>query len=276
LAGLLPWTFAALEGIGGAVRDASKTSDSRADAVLLCWAAVPVLFFSASGSKLPAYVLPEIPAFAILAARALERPGVLARWGTVLLALALAGLIEFHGPRALAGVVGAQHAATLPLPAAAHVAAGLFLASAIAMTAGRPTAAALAVLGALYGLLGTAKSIEGPLGSVAPMTRVLERARQPEESVIELGVFSAGLPFYTQNLAPMVDVPRREAFEAPGVSAELFLARESLPAMVARERRVWVFSTLGRGEREADALGLHYTSVGRTRTRELGVFEPMP
>ncbi|HEV8128401.1 MAG TPA: glycosyltransferase family 39 protein [Candidatus Eisenbacteria bacterium] len=276
VAGLLPWTFAAFEGIGRAARNASKSSDSCADAMLLSWAIVPVLFFSASGSKLPAYVLPEIPAFAILAARALERPGVLARWGTALFALALAGLIEFHGPRALAGVVGAQHAATLPLPAAAHVAAGLFLTAAIAMAVGRPTAAALAVLGALYGLLGAAKSIEGPLGSVAPMTRVLERARQPDESVIELGVFSAGLPFYTQKIAPMVDVPRREAFEAPGASAEPFLARKSLPEMVARDRRVWVFSTLGRGEREADALGLHYTSVARTRTRELGVFEPMP
>jgi 4-amino-4-deoxy-L-arabinose transferase-like glycosyltransferase len=276
LAGLLPWTFAALAGIGRAARDASKTPNSRADAVLLCWAIVPVLFFSASGSKLPAYVLPEIPAFAILAARALERPGLHARWGTALLALALAALIEFQGPHALVGVVGAQHAATLPLPAAAQVAAGLFLAAAVAMAARRPTAAALAVLGALYGLVGTAKTIEGPLGSVAPMTRILERARQPEESVIELGVFSAGLPFYTKKLAPMVDVPRREAFEAPGASPEPFLAREALPGMVARERRVWVFSMPGRGVREADALGLHYTSVARTQTRELGVFEPMP
>lgn len=274
LAGMVPWTFATIDGIWRAARGVSKAA--AADAVLMSWALVPVLFFSVSGSKLPAYVLPEIPAFAILAALALTRPGALARWGTAILLAALAAFIEFHGPHLLAGAVGAEHAATLPLPTAAHAAAILFLAGSVAMAVRLPAAAAVSVLVAWYGMLVAVKTIEGPLGSVAPMARVLERARQPEEPVVEIGVFSAGIPFYTRRLAPMIDVPRRDDFAAPGAREHPFLDRGALPGLVARERRVWIFSTPGRGEREADALSLRYTLVARTRTRELGVLEPMP
>jgi 4-amino-4-deoxy-L-arabinose transferase-like glycosyltransferase len=274
LAGMAPWTLATIEGLWRTVRSVSR--EATADAILMSWAVVPVLFFSMSGSKLPAYILPEIPAFAILAARALTRPGALARWGTAVLLAGLAAFVEFHGPRALAGAVGAEYAATLPLPAAAHAAAILFLAGAVAMAVRLPAAAAVSVLVAWYGTLVAVKAIEGPLGSVAPMARVLERARLPEESVVEIGVFSAGIPFYTQRLAPMIAVPRRDDFAAPGAREHPFLDRDVLPGLVARERRVWIFSTPGRGEREADTLSLRYTLVARTRTRELGVLEPMP
>jgi 4-amino-4-deoxy-L-arabinose transferase-like glycosyltransferase len=274
LAGMAPWTLATIDGIWRAARGVSRAAAT--DAILMSWAVAPILFFSMSGSKLPAYILPEVPALSILAARALARPSALTRWGTAVLLAGLAALIEFHGPRALAGAVGAEHAATLPLPTAAHAAAILFLAASVAMAVRLPAAAAVAALVAWYGGLVAVKTIEGPIGSVAPMARILERARLPEESVVEVGVFSAGIPFYTQRLAPMIDVPRRDDFAAPGAREHPFLDREALPGMVAREQRVWVFSTPGRAEREADALRLRYTPVARTRTRELGVFEPMP
>jgi hypothetical protein len=271
---MAPWTLATIDGLWRTARGVSQAAAT--DAILVSWAVVPILFFSMSGSKLPAYILPEVPALSILAARALARPGALTRWGTAVLLAGLAALIEFHGPRALAGVVGAEHAATLPLPAAAHAAAILFLAGSVAMAVRLPAAAAVSVLVAWYGALVAVKTIEGPIGSVAPMARILERAKPPDESVVEVGVFSAGIPFYTQRLAPMIDVPRRDDFAAPGAREHPFLDRNALPGMVARERRVWVFSTPGRGEREADELSLRYTPVARTRTRELGVFEPMP
>ena len=65
LAGLAPW----LVPFGRAVYLAIKT---RTDAELLlwCWASVVFVFFSASGSKLPPYILPIFPALAVLAARA--------------------------------------------------------------------------------------------------------------------------------------------------------------------------------------------------------------
>lgn len=57
-----PWTFLLLPSLRRAL--------DRLDWVLIWWAAVPVIFFSLSGSKLPGYILPAIPALALLSARA--------------------------------------------------------------------------------------------------------------------------------------------------------------------------------------------------------------
>lgn len=275
VAGALPWTAAALQGIVRAARASGKPPSAASDA-LVAWAVVPVLFFSASGSKLPAYVLPELVAVAILAAGALARSSGAARWGTALLFAGLAILIEFAGPRALAGVVGAQHAATLPLPSLAHFATAAFAAGALAAAIRMPAAAALAALVAWYGLLGAARTIEGPLGSPVAVARAMERIRQPGEPVIELGAFSAGLPFYAGATIPMVDVPRSEAFESPGAERHAFLDESALPELIRRSGRVWVYAPRDRAAREADTLGVRYEVVARTRNRELGLLEPMP
>lgn len=72
LVGLLPWTAL---GIGGFVdacrhwREVRSTDPAAAVPLFLAvWAAVPVLFFSTSQSKLPGYILPAIVAWTILAA----------------------------------------------------------------------------------------------------------------------------------------------------------------------------------------------------------------
>jgi 4-amino-4-deoxy-L-arabinose transferase-like glycosyltransferase len=80
-AGLIPWTLLALP----AVRDVfarPATSGFQPLRFTAIWAAFIVLFFSASSSKLPAYVLPAFPAFAILIAVAAVRrtPQQVAAW----------------------------------------------------------------------------------------------------------------------------------------------------------------------------------------------------
>lgn len=67
LAGMLPWTSGlpwvfrrTANGAGRAANDARKT--------LLAWAGFVLVFFSASGSKLPSYILPMFPALALLLA----------------------------------------------------------------------------------------------------------------------------------------------------------------------------------------------------------------
>jgi len=275
LAGALPWTWAALEGLWRSTRAAIRDYFPP-EAALAVWAVLPVLFFSASGSKLPAYILPELPAFALLAARALARPGILSRWGTTLTMGALAVLIEVVGPRALARVVGAEHAATLPLPPLAHAAAAAFLAAGIAAAARLPIAAAVAALVAWYSLLGGAVKIEGPLGSPVQVARLLDKARQPQEPVIELGAFSAAIPFYLGRTVPMLHVPPTDAFDSPGARGQAFLDPASLPGLIVRQSRVWVLAPHGHAERLADSIDVHYSTIARTRTRELGIFEPMP
>jgi len=66
LVGALPWTWAALRRLVGAAR-AATAQRSPTDAILASWVLLPLVFFSFSGSKLPAYVLPVFPALAVLA-----------------------------------------------------------------------------------------------------------------------------------------------------------------------------------------------------------------
>lgn len=74
--GFLPWMLA----MGAAARHAWKENALR---VALLWSAFVVLFFSASGSKLPTYVLPVFPALALVAGRYLvDAPARRLAWWT--------------------------------------------------------------------------------------------------------------------------------------------------------------------------------------------------
>lgn len=71
----LPWTFFLFGGIANALGENARAEDatSKLRVLALAWLVVPVLFFSASGSKLPGYVLPALPGAALLAGDGLHR-----------------------------------------------------------------------------------------------------------------------------------------------------------------------------------------------------------
>jgi 4-amino-4-deoxy-L-arabinose transferase-like glycosyltransferase len=103
----LPWTAFLFVGIAGAFGTNARAEDaaSKLRVLALAWLVVPVLFFSASGSKLPGYVLPALPGAALLAGDGLHRylrgvGGTLAMRLTGLLALLVFGagvaLLVFH------------------------------------------------------------------------------------------------------------------------------------------------------------------------------------
>ena len=71
----LPWTAFLIDGLAGALGVNARAEDaaSKLRVLSLAWLVVPVLFFSASGSKLPGYVLPALPGAALLAGDALHR-----------------------------------------------------------------------------------------------------------------------------------------------------------------------------------------------------------
>jgi 4-amino-4-deoxy-L-arabinose transferase-like glycosyltransferase len=71
----LPWTAFLIGGIWGAgsVNPRAEDAASKLRVLALAWLIVPVLFFSASSSKLPGYVLPAIPGAAVLAGDCLHR-----------------------------------------------------------------------------------------------------------------------------------------------------------------------------------------------------------
>ena len=99
LVGLLPWTPAVPAAIARAWR--LPAEGFKVDRFLVIWAAVVVVFFSASRSKLPGYILPAVPAILLLLARHYpEMPDRLRRWpalacvaGGLVIALLAAGLL---------------------------------------------------------------------------------------------------------------------------------------------------------------------------------------
>ena len=89
-AGMAPWLVPLGHAAVRALRRGTGT-----ELLLWTWAIVVFVFFSASGSKLPPYILPIFPALALLAARSLT-PGVLrAQSGLVVLA-SLGAAVAVH------------------------------------------------------------------------------------------------------------------------------------------------------------------------------------
>lgn len=69
VAGLFPWILLLIADLYRAARRPREEVVARPKvAFLLAWALFPVLFFSLSKSKLPGYILPSLPVFAVLAA----------------------------------------------------------------------------------------------------------------------------------------------------------------------------------------------------------------
>ncbi len=89
LLAMLPWTVFTVPAIAEAARSVVKRiranpqeADETADwlpSFLLLWTVIPVVFFSVSRSKLPGYILPAIPAAAVLTADFLHG-GLAPRW----------------------------------------------------------------------------------------------------------------------------------------------------------------------------------------------------
>ena len=96
-----PWIIPALARLGGGrlrwAWEARRVNDRARDAVLLaCWILGPLAFFTVNQSKLPQYILPLLPAFALAAARNLSRETPAAGWKTYTgLAVVLAALLAF-------------------------------------------------------------------------------------------------------------------------------------------------------------------------------------
>jgi Dolichyl-phosphate-mannose-protein mannosyltransferase len=67
MAGLLPWLVFAIAAFVRVLKPAFRERSSF-ELFFVLWAALPVIFFSLSQSKLPGYILPAIPPFAILLA----------------------------------------------------------------------------------------------------------------------------------------------------------------------------------------------------------------
>ena len=102
VAGFLPWMFALPGAIAHAWEREAGTQGVRPLGFALAWSAFIVAFFSASGSKLPAYILPAFPPLALVLGRYLAmaptRRLAYCAFPVTLLAIALA-VLTWYSPQ---------------------------------------------------------------------------------------------------------------------------------------------------------------------------------
>jgi 4-amino-4-deoxy-L-arabinose transferase len=266
VAGSLPWTAAVIAGLARLWRERGE----REARLLLCWLLVPLVFFSFSGSKLPAYLLPCFPAAALIAARGWSRPGAAVRWTTAALLAGVAVAGWTLGPGALGHVVGGRGAEPIALPPSAHLALACIAYSATWMVRARPARGALLVLFGLTALSVALAPYEGPLGSPRPLARVLAENRARGEPIVEFARFNAGVPFYLRETVRLLEVPRETAFEDPARHPAAFVTRDSLASLGAMHPRVWILGPQGASAALALSLGLQYQRVAGGKHETLG------
>lgn len=264
LVGMVPWTPAMIAGVRR-LWTLRATAEAR---LLLVWLFAPLVFFSFSGSKLPAYLLPCLPCAALIAATGLAARGRVVAWsGAVLLTLvAILGFVL--GPGALARAVGANGGTGLPFPALFALACLLYASTWLARA--RPEPAGLLVVLAFLAVNVTLRSYEGPIGSPRPLVRLLSEMRGPREPVVEFSHFNAGVPFYLRETVRLLEVPRETTFQEPGHGNDPRITRDSLAALAAPGRRVWIVGPPNESARLAADLGLRYEKVTRWRKDALG------
>ena len=253
--GLLPWTAALMAGLIHAWRDRAR----RETKLLLAWLIVPLMFLSFSGSKLPGYLLPCMPAAAMLAALGLARGGryVHVAVAMTLAALAIAGATL--GPAAWARLAGASAGTAFPLPAGLWVALGALLIAAIWSARNRPELAALTTLAALTVALVAIVPYERFAGSPRPIARVLAEHRVPGETVVVFRRANSGLSFYLRETVLLLEVPRELRFDSNHGAGRVIQA-EVLPAL-ARRGRVWILGPEADSRALAERTGLDYRNL---------------
>jgi len=283
LAGLLPWTTIALQAIGsawhhGPIGSAPERFDSRR--FLALWAIVIFLFFSASGSKLPSYVLPLFPAVALLAGDLLTR----LRFEGLRRHLVVAALVAVASLAALLRLSGSGDAET-PAAMMARYRDWLFIAAAVFLVAAAiaiwrnqrrhpPQALAVLALGAFiasnlvllgHEALGRSSSSYYIAGQVKPLLR-------PGVPFYSVGMYEQTLPFYLERTMTLVEYRDEFAF---GLDQEPHLSIATVDAFRARwdaDREAFAVTTESR-HRELESKGFAMKLVARD-TRRIIVSKP--
>lgn len=228
VAGCLPWTglwWAMVDRVRQATGPGVAAAGIEVERLLAAWAVSIFLFFSASGSKLPGYILPVFPALAVLAALALERMSERA-WRTQLV-VAVGVAIGFAALSPLVGRLGSP--ATPPvhfvalsqwlLGASLLAAAAALLALALARAArgqASRTAYSLGLLAStLVGAVG--HDAVGRVSSGVTLVPAVSRLLTSEMPLYGVRRLDHTVPFYLQHRLTMVETPDELAF---GVSQE--------------------------------------------------------
>ncbi len=242
LLAMMPWVVT----LPGAIRRSLATRDpGRAlldvDRFLLVWVAVILLFFSLSSSKLPGYVVPAMPALALLIGRdVMRRGGFDTTWPGLVLAFAGAAALAFALPALTrAKVIDDLIYAYFPWFVAG---AALFVAGGLIAWRMRAAVGARSVIVLAFACIAGAQIMLSGLHQVDEhysTERLVEQLLgenhefAPEAPFYSVGFFDESLPFYLGRTLTLVSY-RGEL--GPGIAAEPGKYVESLEEF---ERR-WI------------------------------------
>jgi 4-amino-4-deoxy-L-arabinose transferase-like glycosyltransferase len=273
LLAVAPWIAPAAAGIARAWRSRPEAGTVSTRRFLLFWCAIVFAFFSLSQSKLPAYLLPIVPALALLAGDALaggalRRPAFALAVGAMAFGVAMFVVNEFSEERYAALLPGAAEAFSDWTESGSVL---LIVIGGIGLywvDRTEPRRLILALLGASYvaislGMIGY--GAVAPARSGAGFAAQIDRLGPPGAPVYAVRMYEQTLPFYLNRLvtvvdfagelepgirvAPQLQIPTLEAFRARWLAdAHAFavmqpdtfeaLRREGLPmAVVAEEAK---------------------------------------
>ena len=196
------------------------------DTILLaCWVLGPLLFFTLNKSKLPQYVLPLMPAFALAAARLITRQaselggGIAAGRRTYAAIAASVGLALASLTLWLPAPISLTPAerGAIPLTALA-LGVALLISAALVWQAGRADRPrpALGIMG--YALVvitvplvsSRLLAAVGEDRSAATLARVIQNIGGASADVVGVGAFPTSLPFYLRRMVPVATANGRE------------------------------------------------------------------
>ncbi len=235
--GFLPW-IALFPRMAAAVRGESRSAGFRPVLLLAIWAGAIFLFFSASSSKLPGYILPVFPALAVLAAVALDRLTP-TQWrrhlgGAIVVVAALLVATPFAERFATTATQAASYRSFATWLAIGCALALVGLAVAWRLNMGDPRRSMVVYAIALFLMASaTLRGHEafGRNSSGADLVPAIEAMAGPEVPLYSVRMLDHTLPFYLRRTPVMVDVTDE---------LEFGLAREpgqSLPTLAAFEQR---------------------------------------
>jgi 4-amino-4-deoxy-L-arabinose transferase-like glycosyltransferase len=200
---------------------ARRDNPNAGDAILqACWVLGPLAFFTVNQSKLPQYVLPLMPAFALAAARVLTREGIGVAGRSyaalaALLGVALASLtLWLPAPIAL---TSAQRAAIPPTALALGIA--LVVSAALVWLAVRRGHEGRPILGATgYALVvmtipfvsGQLLAAVGDDRSAATLAQVIRNTQRARTRVLGVSAYPPSLPFYLRETVDVATATGRE------------------------------------------------------------------
>jgi 4-amino-4-deoxy-L-arabinose transferase-like glycosyltransferase len=300
-----PWIVPALARLKHwrAVWNARSEPPARDALLLACWVIVPLLFLSLNQSKLPQYVLPIIPAFALAATRNFASSGSATGARAYVLVTAVLGVSLIALTRWLPAPISLTSAEKAAIPPTAVALGIVALCSAALVGLGalarRPRtimlgyAVVVMTIPLVSGRLLTAVGDDRSAGAIANATAVALRASGGREggegatggTVLGVSAYPPSLPFYLRRTIPVATISgaeltsnyiadNLERFRAlPGSS---LLPEGSWREALARCAAPTVFVTSAGNRESRAALGAalplliaddHYAAYGPCRPR---------